>query len=173
MLGSVRKLTERTAGAGAGARSAMLKKSLFLAMLFALPGIAVLGQTGKGAISGDVRDAAGAALPGAKVELQPQVQPVRSDAQGNFSISDVSPGTYALTVSYVGFSAYTGNVTVAPGQTAKIDAVLQVASRNDDVIVLSNFATCRARKPRDRRRAAGRLRSASRRLRKSNVSAPA
>jgi TonB-dependent receptor len=104
--------------------------TLFLSVVAAAP-----GQTGKGSISGEVRDAAGAALPGAKVELQPQVQPVTSDGQGNFSISDLPPGAYAVTVSYVGFTPYTGNVTVTAGQTARVDAVLQVASRNDDVIV--------------------------------------
>jgi TonB-dependent receptor len=115
----------------------MFRKIYFLTILFLL--LCVVGaawaQTGKGAITGVVRDAAGAALPGANVSLEPRVQPAVSDVQGNFSISDVAPGAYAITVSYVGFAPYSGSVTVTAGQTAKVDAVLKVASRNDEVIV--------------------------------------
>jgi TonB-dependent receptor len=118
----------------------MFKNLRSVATFSVLLGLAAAcwGQTGRGAIAGTVRDSAGAALPGANVALQPRVQPVASDAQGNFSISDVSAGTYAIAVSYVGFAPYTGSVTVAPGQTARVDAVLQVARRNDDVIVTAD-----------------------------------
>ncbi len=115
----------------------MLKKIQLYAMLLCFLAVvtAAQGQTGKGVIVGQVRDAAGSALHGARIDLQPQVQPVTSDAQGNFSLSDISPGNYTITASYVGFAPYTGSVTVAAGQIAKVDAVLQVASRNDAVIV--------------------------------------
>ena len=99
---------------------------------------AAFGQSaGKGIISGVVKDAAGAVLQGAKVELQPQIRPITTDGQGEFSVNEVKPGTYSVTISYVGFSPYTGSIAVASGQTARIDATLKVSSASDEVVVTS------------------------------------
>ena len=95
-------------------------------------------QNDKGTISGQVTDIQSAALPGAKVELEPKVQPVVSNRQGLFTLVDVSPGTYAITISYVGFSSYTGTVTVNAGQTANVQAVLRVANASEEVIVTAD-----------------------------------
>jgi len=100
--------------------------------------IALSGQAAKGFILGVVKDPAGAVLPGAKVELQPQLQPVTTNGQGEFAIPNVPPGTYAVTISYVGFASYAGTVTVVAGQTAQIDAVLKVASASDEVVVTAD-----------------------------------
>ncbi|WP_263354696.1 TonB-dependent receptor [Acidicapsa acidisoli] len=93
------------------------------------------GQTGKGVITGHVQDSQAAALPGAKIEFVPQVRPIVSDPQGDFTLTDVAPGTYSFTISYIGFTGYSGSVTIAAGQTAHADATLKVASRSDEVIV--------------------------------------
>jgi len=116
----------------------MFQKMRFLAVFLLLPGIVAWGQTSKGAIAGEVRDSAGAALPGARVELQPQVRPITTDAQGVFTITGLVPGTYGVTISYVGFATYIGNVTIAAGQTGHIDAVLTVASASDSVVVTAD-----------------------------------
>ena len=108
--------------------------------------VAVLGmiaagtvaQMGKGVISGSAKDAAGAALQGANIRFAPPIRTATTDAQGEFTITDVTPGVYTVTVSYVGFNSYEGSVTVANGQTAKVLAVLDVASRNDSVIVTAD-----------------------------------
>ena len=104
--------------------------------IFAL--IPAFSQSNKGVISGVVKDSAGAVLQGAKVELQPQVRPTTTDGQGEFTVTDVTPGTYAVTISYVGFAPYTGNVTVFGGQTAGVDAVLNVSNASDQVIVTAD-----------------------------------
>jgi TonB-dependent receptor len=96
------------------------------------------GQNGKGVISGSVTDSGGAVLQGAKVELQPQGRPISSDQLGEFTISEVEPGTYTVNVSYVGFASFTTSVTVVAGQPVHIDAVLKVASGNDEVIVTAD-----------------------------------
>jgi TonB-dependent receptor len=93
---------------------------------------------GKGAINGVVKDPAGAVLKGARIEMQPQLRPVTTNGQGEFTITDVPAGTYAVTVSYVGFSPYTTSVTVSPGQNASLEAKLQVASAADQVEVTAD-----------------------------------
>jgi TonB-dependent receptor len=111
--------------------------SMFL-VLFLLPISQASAQAAKGTITGDVKDNGGAALQGATVSLKPQIRPIVSDALGQFTITDMSPGEYAVTIAYVGFSSYDGTVTVVAGQTATIHAVLTVASRNDEVIVTAD-----------------------------------
>lgn len=94
-------------------------------------------STGKGTINGVVRDPAGAVLQGARIEMQPQLRSVTTNGQGEFTITDVPAGTYAVTVSYVGFSKFTTSVSVAAGQTESIDAKLTVASAADEVEVVA------------------------------------
>ena len=124
------------AGFWSAMRTRLLSLTVILLSFFALP--QAFSQTGKGVISGVVKDAAGAVLQGAKIELQPQIRPTSTDGQGEFTVTEVLPGTYTVTISYVGFASYTGSVTVVAGLTARIDAVLKVAKESDEVIVTAD-----------------------------------
>ena len=118
-----------------------MRKRIFSFMVIVLGLLALIpanGQTGKGIVSGDVKDSGGAVLQGAKVELKPQVRPITTDGQGEFTVTEVTPGEYSVTVSYVGFDPYMGSVTVVAGQTAHIDAVLKVGKASDEVIVTAD-----------------------------------
>jgi len=95
-------------------------------------------QSGKGAIEGVVKDQAGAVLQGAAIEMQPQLQPITTNDRGEFNLSAVPAGAYVVKVSYVGFAPFTANITVTAGQTAHVDAKLQVASAADDVEVTAD-----------------------------------
>ena len=65
-----------------------------------------------GTVGGVVQDTAGAVLQGAQVILQPVAITLKTNAQGAFLITNVKPGTYTLTVSYVGFNTSTTTVVV-------------------------------------------------------------
>jgi TonB-dependent receptor len=95
---------------------------------------AVLAQS-TGTITGTATDAAHDVLPGAPVKLDPGNVSVTTNQQGEFTITNVAPGTYTITVTYLGFSPFTKRVTVAAGQAAKVDAVLEVATQNEQVVV--------------------------------------
>ena len=97
--------------------------SLFILILL-LPGQTkqILAQGQKGAISGIVTDDSGAVLKGAQVTLESPVFNTVSDEQGRFYINDVAPGSYTLTISYVGFTKFQQPVNVAAGQLANIEA---------------------------------------------------
>ena len=118
----------------------LVGQSLFL-FLLCLPLLAHATESDKGAaggsgsISGSVKDAAGAVLQGAQIVLQPSATTVASDALGNFVIPNIAPGTYTVTVSYVGFTNSVATVVVAAGQSATLNAVMVVATTNQQVVV--------------------------------------
>src|SRR4029077_6475286 len=91
-------------------------------------------QARTGAISGTVTDTSQAILPGANVKLDPGNASVVSDSQGQFTITNVVPGTYTVRVDYVGFSSSKASVTVAAGQVARVNVVLNVASESEEVL---------------------------------------
>jgi TonB-dependent receptor len=99
--------------------------------------VAVAGAAGvaSGSVVGTVKDSGGAALQGAQIVLRPAAATVASDALGNFVIPNVAPGEYTVTVSYVGFASSQTSVTVAAGQAATVNAILGVASANQQVVV--------------------------------------
>src|ERR1700730_6731968 len=91
------------------------------------------GSTGTivGAASGADHDV----LPAAPVKLSPGDTSVKTNDQGEFTITNVPPGTYTVTVSYVGFSPSATSVAVTAGQVASVYAVLPVASQDTQIVV--------------------------------------
>jgi hypothetical protein len=65
-------------------------------------------------IAGVIRDASAAVLPGVSVEVTSPVliektRTVVSDGTGQYRITDLPPGTYAMTFSLTGFTRETGD----------------------------------------------------------------
>jgi len=84
----------------------------FIAFIFALL-ITSLAQTTRGIIVGRAVDSAGAVLQGARVQLEPGGWVRNTDEQGEFVLTDMPPGTYTVTVGYLGFSTYSKIVLLA------------------------------------------------------------
>ena len=97
--------------------------------------ISAAAQEHRGTISGRVTDSAGAVLQGAQVELEPRAAVTTSDGQGEFTITGLASGSFKVTVSYVGFSAYSTTVSVTSGQVTRLDASLKVASQVEQITV--------------------------------------
>jgi TonB-dependent receptor len=95
----------------------------------------VNAQERKATITGHATDTNHDPLVGAKVELQPLGQTAVTDAEGGFRISDLAPGSYTVNISYVGFSPFSKQVTVASGGTVNVDAELQIETVTEQVIV--------------------------------------
>src|SRR6516225_9024770 len=118
----------------------------FACCLLALVGLFLLSslaqaQERKGGITGKVTDSGGGILPGAKISVDPGAVEVVSDAQGEFLVTGLAPGTYKVTISYVGFATSTKSITVAAGQIASADVQLPVASENLQVLVTAPRAS--------------------------------
>src|SRR6266853_3450970 len=109
----------------------------FIVFVISLPGMrAAEAQERKGGISGHVTDVNHDALVGGRVEVQPNGYVVTTDAEGAFTISDLAPGKYTLSVSYVGFKPFSKDVTVASGSVTNADAALEIETVNERISVL-------------------------------------
>jgi len=70
-----------------------------------LVALSASAQTGRGAITGRVVDISGAVLQGARVQVQQPSAFAVTDTQGEFTITDLPPGRYTVSVFYLGFAA--------------------------------------------------------------------
>jgi TonB-dependent receptor len=95
----------------------------------------VAAQEPRGTVTGRVTDASQGVLQNARIELQPGGLSAQSDANGEFSVKDVSPGKYTVTVSHDGFGLYTTEIAVTANSSTAVDAVLQVGTHNEVVTV--------------------------------------
>src|SRR6202165_1980060 len=111
------------------------KKILVALITMVALGLPAFAQEHKGTITGTVKDSGNSALQSALVELLPLGRKVVTDNQGQFRITDVPAGEYTLSVSYVGLAVSNVPVVVQAGQEVNANAVLQVASQVDQVIV--------------------------------------
>src|SRR5580704_11961408 len=112
-----------------------LHSLFFVTILASVLSSSAGAQTGVGTITGTATDSDHDVLPGAVVKLDPGDISVTTNGQGEFTITNVAPGSHTLTVTYLGFSTFTTSVTVTAGQVAKVDAVLAVATQNEQVVV--------------------------------------
>ncbi|MBC7931030.1 MAG: TonB-dependent receptor, partial [Rubrivivax sp.] len=96
-------------------------------------------QSSRGSISGIVRDSSGAVVSGAEVSLvnaqQVALRQVKTDAEGRFQFTDVTPGSYAAMVSRTDFSRQREAVQVTAGETAELNVVLEVNQIGEQVTV--------------------------------------
>lgn len=119
-------------------RNTFLPVRPHLLVLFAALFLTILppieAQT-SGAIGGTVTDQMGVVLEGAVISVQTPALTASTGEDGRFYINSLAPGTYNLTISYVGLAPFTTQVTVSAGQTAKADAQLHVANEKETVVV--------------------------------------
>ncbi len=111
------------------------RKFLLALVAIVVLGLPALAQERKGTITGTVKDSGNSALQGALVEVLPLGRKIVTDDHGQFRITDVPAGEYTLSVSYVGLAVSNVPVVVQAGQETSANAVLQVASQVDQVIV--------------------------------------
>src|SRR5262245_44350398 len=118
-----------------------LRKFYFAALaVFVCVNCFAQSQTSSGDIKGTVTDSTGAVLPGAMVTVTNIDTGIErsavSDDRGNFRLFLLPPADYELKVQSTGFSIYTRRpVEVTVGQTVVIDAVLQPAAVQQEILV--------------------------------------
>ncbi len=98
-----------------------------------LPGIVpltpALAQNSHGSLAGTVRDSSGAVVPSARISVRnPGLSSAsngQSDAQGEFRIVDLAPGTYEVSVAATGFADANSEITIAISSVRQISVTLQ------------------------------------------------
>lgn len=119
----------------------MKRKLLFgfvaLVLVLAWAGMATAGTTGK--LNGVIKDLKGAPLPGANVVIEGTKQGAVADANGYYVIINISPGTYRLTASLIGYDKLTKTtVGVQVDQTTTVDfALKETAVQMSEVTVVA------------------------------------
>src|SRR5215475_627029 len=93
---------------GSSMRRRIIRFALAVLVLATLAPAQSFAQSG--GISGTVKDTTGAVLPGVTVEasspaLIEKVRTATTDAEGQYRIVDLRPGTYTVTFTLPGFSA--------------------------------------------------------------------
>ena len=104
---------------------------------------AAVAQTETGSqstIVGTVKDATGAAVPGAKVTVVNTgtqfLTEGSTNAEGNYYVPYLNPGTYRLTVAASGFKQFIREgFTLTAGETQRVDANLEVGALSENVTV--------------------------------------
>jgi Fe(3+) dicitrate transport protein len=87
--------------------------------------ISANAQTGTGIIQGKVLSAGDVALEGVTIRLNGKTTSTRTDANGSFTLSNISAGDYVLVLSRVGYATLRQPVQVLAGKTAKLNLRLE------------------------------------------------
>jgi hypothetical protein len=112
-------------------------RSVIAAAIVLLPSMALA----QAAITGMVKDASGAVLPGVTVEatspaLIEKVRAAVTDGTGQYRIEDLRPGTYLVTFKLPGFSTVQRTDIELTGTfAAKVDAEMKVGSLEETITV--------------------------------------
>jgi Carboxypeptidase regulatory-like domain/TonB dependent receptor len=105
---------------------------------------ACMAQTGTTArVTGTVTDQSGAVLPGATVIIRDAdtnaTRSITTAENGDYALTQLTPGKYNLTVDKQGFGSYQQNdIVLVIGQVAEINVQMQVGSQAQKVTVTSS-----------------------------------
>jgi len=118
----------------------MFKKLVMLALLAGL-GLPALGQRTTGSISGTVKDATGAALPGVTVSVSgPNIvgtQTATTNEQGFYRVLNLPPGEYQISYSLSGFKTVVRkNARVGLGTNLEENPSLEVSQLEESIDVV-------------------------------------
>jgi len=114
-------------------------------LLFVLAPIVLFAQSERGSISGTVKDASGAVIPGARVIVtdpatNTTLRTVTTDT-GDYTAPNLSAGSYTVRIEREGFKpAVINNVLVNAGLAAHGDATLEVGTAQQAVEVQAQSA---------------------------------
>ncbi len=125
-----------------GGRTVFRRLSILctLAASFLLFPIYLFGQAVNGTLLGTVSDPSGAAVPNIKVTATDKatgtVRETTTNASGNYTMPDLTPGTYIVTVAAQGFKMeQRENIDLLSNTSTRVDVDLQTGSVTETVLV--------------------------------------
>ena len=124
----------------------MLKKALALPLLGMISTAGLFAQTDKSTIRGTVLDPTKAAVPSAEITVteiatSTVARTVKSDADGNYEVSDLKPGLYRLKADHPGFRQFVADeIRLDTSQIRRVDILFQIGSTSETVTVEAGAA---------------------------------
>ncbi|HLT48141.1 MAG TPA: TonB-dependent receptor [Rubricoccaceae bacterium] len=118
--------------------------------LAAVACLAMAAQAQQAAVNGFVRDAeTGETLIQANVLVEGTGRGAATNTSGFYALADLAPGAYTLVFSYLGYETTREALTLAPGETRRLDVALRPASAEVGEVVVE------AEEPLEEERAPG------------------
>jgi len=116
------------------------RSSLVLVLILGLFGsfaVDAQAQEQTGAVAGTVVDESGTPLPGANLVVPGTQRGTSTNAQGRYVLSNLSPQTYTVRASFIGYLAQEQQITVTAGDTTRVTFTLNpdVAQLDELVVV--------------------------------------
>ncbi len=113
---------------------------LALSVLTVLPPVLLYSQISQASLQGTVKDPTGALVPAATITVKDKgtgsVRTATTGASGEYSIPDLTPADYSLTVSVTGFrTVVVSSLLLHTGDQATYNATLEVGGSNQEVTV--------------------------------------
>ena len=94
--------------------------------------LSAVGQTPRRSLSGTVSSASGSPIPNAQVAVKnpanAETSTQVSNQEGAFTFANLSPGTYEITASALGFAAIKMQISILEGQDQTVNITLQAAT---------------------------------------------
>jgi carboxypeptidase family protein/TonB-dependent receptor-like protein len=113
-----------------------------LAGTFLLLASTGFAQVDRATLTGIIKDTQSAVVPGATVVARNVATGVDaqsvSDAQGNYMIGSLIPGSYEVTVELAGFKKTTSKIDLEVGQRGRLDFALEVGAVEQSVMVIAS-----------------------------------
>jgi TonB-dependent receptor len=119
-------------------RSSHKSTTIWLFCILLMLAVPAFAQSDKGILTGTVSDSSGLTLVGAQIKLMPLGMTSVSTQQGLFTLREIPAGNYTMTVTYVGFSTQTSDITIVGGQSLAHNVAMTVASATEQVLVTAD-----------------------------------
>src|SRR5271163_1154581 len=123
----------------------LLGRITFVFLGAILLAVAGYGQNPNGALRGEVQDASGARVAGARIAVQSAGSSITREAvandRGEFRIEGLLPGSYHVSVTAKGFAEATADVNIAVSVVRDIAVLLKLATGHETVNVEANSSS--------------------------------
>jgi iron complex outermembrane receptor protein len=112
-------------------------RCIFLLLLITGNYIHSFAQSELGSLHGRIINAAGESITGASITLQHSTLGTITDSNGQFSLVGITPGSYVLSVSNVGYTAYTQSLRIVKGKNPFLNLQLSESRQELEEVVVS------------------------------------
>ena len=122
-----------------------MRNLIFSGLIFLLSMPSIWAQSPAAQVSGQIRDASGAVIPGvvleAHYEENGRIYSVLTDGEGRYEFLRLAPGKYEIFASYRGFqSIQDKKLSLNAGQAVSLDLTLEVQEAEQSITVIGEAA---------------------------------